>query len=150
MSGSLFPGASGHGRIDKRQAAVKAISPATVALLSAHSALKVRREWIEKTAPENQHEHTRYFILGVGAEQGKRLGRAVREHWSADYKNYHKRDHHVWQEDRHRHRRTNIAQNLALTRNALLAIIPFDDKNNHPNEIRTHSDNPYITPGLCR
>lgn len=29
-------------------------------------------------------------------------------------------------EDDHRHRRINIAQNLALTRNALLALIPFD------------------------
>ena len=45
---------------------------------------------------------------------------------SYEEKNNHKRDHQVWQEDRHWHRRVNIAQNLALTRNALLAIIPCD------------------------
>ncbi|MBE2204624.1 MAG: hypothetical protein IAE94_09835 [Chthoniobacterales bacterium] len=31
----------------------------------------------------------------------------------------------AWKEDRHRHRRPKAALNLALTRNALLAIIPF-------------------------
>jgi hypothetical protein len=33
---------------------------------------------------------------------------------------------------RHRFRRINIAQNLALTRNTLLAIIPFDEKRTSP------------------
>ena len=47
-------------------------------------------------------------------------------------RNHHKRHDCVWQKDRHRHRRVNIAQYLALTRNALLAIIPFDDKRNLP------------------
>jgi hypothetical protein len=40
-------------------------------------------------------------------------------------RNHDKRDDSVWQEDRHR--RINVAQNLALTRNALLALIPFDE-----------------------
>lgn len=39
--------------------------------------------------------------------------------------NHYKRDTSLWREDDHRHRRVNIAQNLALTRNVLLAIIPF-------------------------
>lgn len=104
-------------------------------LLSAHSAIKVRREWVEKTCPENAHEHTRSFISSLPPDQAMRLGWAVRTHWSVENKNHHKRDHHVWQEDRHRHRRVNIAQNLALTRNALLAIIPFDEKNNLPSLI---------------
>jgi len=88
---------------------------------------------VEKTSPENEHEHTRNFISSLPPDQAERLGRAVREHWSVENKNHHKRDHHVWQEDRHRHRRANIAQNLALTRNALLAIIPFDGKKNLPS-----------------
>lgn len=44
--------------------------------------------------------------------------------------NHYKRDTCQWREDDHRHRRTNVAQNLALTRNALLAIIPFDEDKN--------------------
>lgn len=100
----------------------------------------MRREWVEKTCPENEHEHTRSFIASLPSEQAARLGTDAREHWSVENKNHHKRDHHVWQEDRHRHRRVNIAQNLALTRNALLAIIPFDEKNNLPSLIVGYQD----------
>ena len=50
-------------------------------------------------------------------------------------RNHPKRDDSVWQEDRHRSRRVNVGQNLALTRNALLAIIPFDEKKNLPSLI---------------
>ena len=111
-----------------------------VGLLSAHSAIKVRREWVEKTCPENAHEHTRSFISSLPPDQSVRLGWSVRAHWSVENKNHHKRDHHVWQEDRHRHRRINIAQNLALTRNALLAIIPFDPQRNLPSLIADYQE----------
>ncbi len=40
-------------------------------------------------------------------------------------RNNYKRDTSLWQDDDHRHRRVNLAQNLALTRNVLLVIIPF-------------------------
>ena len=90
---------------------------------------------MEKTTPENEHEHTRSFISSLMPDERERLGWAARDHWSVENKNHHKRDHHVWQEDRHRHRRVNIAQNLALTRNALLAVIPFDEKKNLPTLI---------------
>lgn len=109
-------------------------------LLSAHSAIKVQREWVEKATPENEHERTRCFLSSLPPDQGLRLGRAVREHWSVENKNHYKRDHHVWQEDRHRHRRANIAMNLALTRNALLAIIPFDEHRNLPSLVEDYRD----------
>jgi hypothetical protein len=51
-----------------------------------------------------------------------------------------KRDHHVWQEDHHRHRRINIAQNLTLTNNVLPAIIPLDVKRNFPCLIVNYQD----------
>jgi predicted transposase YbfD/YdcC len=117
-------------------------------LLSAHSAIKVRREWVEKTSPEDKHEHTRSFISSLPPDQSVRLGQAVREHWSVENKNHHKRDHHVWQEDRHRHRRVNVAQNLALTRNALLAIIPFDEKKNLPSLIADYQDHKQLAIDL--
>ena len=49
----------------------------------------------------------------------------MREHWSVENRNHHKRDASAWQEDRHRHRKPNAALNLALTRNVLLALIPL-------------------------
>lgn len=109
-------------------------------LLSAHSAVKVRREWFEKSTPEDERDHTRCFLSSLPPDQGKRIGRAVRTHWSVENKNHRKRDDKIWQEDRHRHRRSNVAQNLALTRNALLAIIPFDEKRNLPSWIDEYRD----------
>lgn len=56
--------------------------------------------------------------------------KAVRGHWMVENGNHYKRDTCQWKEDDHRHRRVNVAQNLALTRNALMAIIPYDNERN--------------------
>jgi predicted transposase YbfD/YdcC len=110
--------------------------------------LKVNRTWHEKKAPEETYEHTRYYISSIPIKKGeekqsaKDLGEIVRGHWCVENCNHHKRDDSVWQEDRHRHRRANIAQNLALTRNALLAIIPFDDERNLPELISEYRHQP--------
>ncbi len=69
-------------------------------------------------------------------------------HWSVENRNHHKRDDSVWQEDRHRHRRPRVAQNLALTRNALLAVIPFDEKSNLPSLIAHYQQNPQLAINL--
>jgi predicted transposase YbfD/YdcC len=119
---------------------VRPLKPVDAGLLSACSAIKVQREWVEKTRLDAQHVHIRHFISSVAAENQARLGRAAREHWSIENRNHHKRDDGVWQEDRHRHRRINVAQNLALTRNALLAIIPFDEKHNLPSLIAYYQE----------
>jgi hypothetical protein len=50
----------------------------------------------------------------------------VRGHWGIENRNHYKRDVSFWQEDKHCHRKPKAALNLALTRNALLAIIPFE------------------------
>lgn len=134
-----------HGRIDIRSAAVCAIAPVDVGLLSASSGVKVRREWRAKTEPESEARvHIRHFISSLPPENPAHLGRAVRGHWSVENRNHHKRDDSVWQEDRHRHRRPRVAQNLALTRNALLAVIPFDEKRNLPTLIAHYQQNPKL------
>jgi hypothetical protein len=60
-------------------------------------------------------------------QERKRSAAAARGHWSVENRNHYKRDASAWQEDRHRHRKPNAALNLALTRNVLLAIIPFEE-----------------------
>lgn len=50
----------------------------------------------------------------------------MRGHWSVETRNPYKHDASAWQDDRHRHRKPNAALNLALTRNVLLALIPFE------------------------
>lgn len=117
-------------------------------LLSACTAMVVRREWVEKIRLETEHVHLRYFISSLATEHKERLGHAARGHWSVENRNHHKRDDSVWQEDRHRHRRINVAQNLALTRNALLAIIPFDEERNLPSLIADYQERKQLAINL--
>jgi predicted transposase YbfD/YdcC len=104
---------------------VAAISPITAGLVGTHSAVRVRRDWSEKKNPRASGSHVRVFLTSLRVENKSRSLQAVRGHWSIENRNHHKRDASAWQEDRHRHRRPRAAQNLALTRNALLALIPF-------------------------
>jgi hypothetical protein len=98
----------------------------TVSLPFARSAVVVRRDWQIKNAEQTQAKsHVRYFLTSLGPGENQRIPAAVRGHWSVENLNHYKRDTCLWLEDDHRHRRANIAQNLALTRNALLALIPF-------------------------
>ena len=91
----------------------------------------VERTWSVKNKPgEAEKNHARYFLSSLDPEQGKEAARAVRGHWMVENANHYKRDTCQWREDDHRHRRINVAQNLALTRNALLAIIPCDGGRN--------------------
>ena len=48
----------------------------------------------------------------------------------------------------HRHRRANIAMNLALTRNALLVIIPFNEKKNLPALVEEYRDHKQLAINL--
>jgi TnpA family transposase len=57
-------------------------------------------------------------------------------------KTHYKKDTCQWLEDAHRHRRVNATQNLALTRNALLSIIPFDEKKNLSSWLDTYQSSP--------
>ncbi len=98
----------------------------TAGLPFARSAAVVRRDSQNKNAAQTQEKvHVRHFLTSLAPEEKQRIPAAVRGHWSVENLNHYKRDTCLWREDDHRHRRVNIAQNLALTRNALLAIIPF-------------------------
>ena len=89
----------------------------------------VKREWVDKNDPKLERQsHDRFFITSHIAERAKLTAQEVRSHWSVENKNHYKKDVSSWREDDHRHRGGNAAQNLALMRSALLAIIPFDEK----------------------
>ena len=110
-----------------RRGALAPISPVNAGLPGARSAITIQRDWSEKKDPlPTQKSHTRHFLSSLPAPEKSRATRAVREHWSVENRNHHKRDASAWQEDRHRHRKPNAALNLALTRNVLLALIPFE------------------------
>ena len=104
-----------------------AITPVNAGLPGARCAITIQRDWSEKKDPlQTQKSHTRYFLSSLSEKEKTRATNAVRQHWSVENRNHHKRDASAWQEDRHRHRKPNAALNLALTRNVLLALIPFE------------------------
>jgi hypothetical protein len=103
----------------------------------------VERVWSVKTQPEEADKsHTRYFISSLDTDQGPHAAKAIRGHWMVENANHYRRDTCQWREDDHRHRRINIAQNLALTRNALLTIIPFDADRNLRSLLDEYHRNP--------
>lgn len=113
-------------------------------LFGAQSVVLVRREWVEINDSDlERHSHDRYFITSHDAQRAKTTAQEVRSHWSVENKNHYKKDVSFWREDRHRHRRVNVAQNLALMRSALLAIIPFDEKQNLDDCLNTYSHQPH-------
>jgi predicted transposase YbfD/YdcC len=101
------------------------------------------REWTLDKEPEvAPKSHVRYFLSSLHPSETKLIPKAIREHWSVENLNHYKRDTSQWREDDHRHRRANIAQNLALTRNALLAIIPFTKKEPLSSCLETYNRRP--------
>jgi predicted transposase YbfD/YdcC len=64
--------------------------------------------------------------LDAGQIPATRLAAAIRGHWSVENKIHWQRDASRWREDHCRLRRPNAAFNLAVLRNALLALIPHD------------------------
>lgn len=104
------------------------ISPVTAGLPGARSTLTIQRDWTEKNDPlQIRKSHTRHFLSSLSPHEKTRAPGAARGHWAVETRNHYKRDASAWQEDRHRHRKPNAALNLALTRNVLLALIPFAD-----------------------
>lgn len=113
--------------MDVRRGAVAPITPVNAGLPGARSAITVQRDWQEKRDQlQTQKSHVRHFLCSLTVGEKKRTTQAVRGHWSVENRNHHKRDAGPWQEDRHRHRKPAAALNLALTRNVLLALIPFE------------------------
>ena len=70
-------------------------------------------------------------LFGTSIEYGTKtafqISRIIRGHWSVENLNHWKRDASLWREDRSPKRNPRGAKNLALIRNALLAVIPFEE-----------------------
>jgi predicted transposase YbfD/YdcC len=68
----------------------------------------------------------RHFITSLrpGEADGRKLAELIRNHWGVENRNHWRRDASRWKEDACRLRNPQAAQNFALLRNALLALIP--------------------------
>jgi predicted transposase YbfD/YdcC len=101
----------------------------------------IKREWTEKKTGKASRE-TRCFITSLNAAEADetRLLREVRGHWSVENKNHWRRDSRAWEEDKCLHRKSTAAQNLAIIRNTLLAVIPGSEHGNLPDTLEYYRD----------
>ena len=94
----------------------------------ARQLLSLTRWYREKKSTEDFKSETRHFITSLEEEDAShtRLAEIARGHWSVENKNHWKKDATLWREDRSVRRKSKGARNLALLRNAILAIIPHE------------------------
>lgn len=91
----------------------------------ARQLLSLTRWYRERKSSAEFKSETRYFItsLSEGRVSLARLAAIARGHWSVENKNHWKKDASLWREDRGMRRKAKGAKNLALLRNAILALI---------------------------
>lgn len=87
--------------------------------------MSLTRWYRERKSTADFKSETRYFItsLSEGQQSLARLAAIARGHWSVENKNHWKKDASLWREDRGMRRKAKGAKNLALLRNAILALI---------------------------
>jgi len=124
----------GHGRIEVRDLKAAPIEAEACGFPHARQVAEATRRLIDPETGETaidpktgkEKTETRHFIISLGPEamDPAGLARLIRGHWSVENRNHWKRDASQWREDACRLRRPKAAQNFALLRNTLLALIP--------------------------
>lgn len=114
-----------HGRIEWRELRVCEFDPDAALFPGARQLVSITRHHCEKKHAGNFKHETRHFLttLREGDASNARLAEICRKHWSVENKNHWRKDATVWREDRSVRRKPRGAKNLALLRNAILALI---------------------------
>jgi hypothetical protein len=119
----------GHGRFEIRDLTVVEVD--TEVSPFPHVAQIIKETRIYRDTKDGALPSMSVRIFGTSHRPGEKsvtqLGQMIREHWSVENRNHWKRDATRWREDRSPKRCARGAKNLALLRNALLAVIPFED-----------------------
>ncbi len=118
----------GHGRYEIRDLTVVAVDTEVSPFPHIATILKSTRIYRSAKKDAEPEMAIRLFGTSIGYEEktAAQLGRIIRQHWSVENLNHWKRDATYWREDRAPKRNPKGAKNLALLRNALLAVIPFE------------------------
>lgn len=105
--------------------------------------IKVTR--IYRSTKEGSEPEMAVRLFGTSHEEGSKthaqLLKMVRGQWSVENLNHWKRDATYWREDKAPKRNPKGAKNLALMRNALLAVIPFEEFDSLNDAFDTYRDN---------
>jgi predicted transposase YbfD/YdcC len=117
------------------------VQAAQIGFPYAAQVFSIQREWTEKKTGKSKRE-TRWFITSLSVEEAgaRRLLREARGHWSVENKNHWRRDSRAWEEDKCLHRKNAAAQNLAIIRNTLLAVLPGTQHGNLPATLEHYRD----------
>lgn len=116
---------TGHGRIEYRELRACAFDLDVALFPGARQLVSITRHHRAKSSDGDYKGETRHFITSIAQGEATlpRLAEIARQHWSVENKNHWRKDATAWQEDRSARRKPRGAKNLALLRNALLAII---------------------------
>jgi len=137
----------GHGRYEIRDITIAAVDTEVSPFPHVRQIIKCTR--IYRSRKEGAEPQMAVRLFGTSIEYGEKtaaqISRIIRGHWSVENLNHWKRDATYWREDRAPKRNPRGAKNLALMRNALLAVIPFESFGSlneafeHYRENRAHS-----------
>jgi predicted transposase YbfD/YdcC len=118
-----------HGRVEWRELRVITFDLDKALFPGARQLASLTRWYREKKSSAGFKSETRYFITSLGEGQASlaRLAAIARGHWAVENKNHWKKDATLWREDRGVRRKPKGARNLALLRNAILALIRPDE-----------------------
>lgn len=120
---------SGHGRWEVRDLTIAPVDTEVSPFPHVATILKSTR--IYRSTKKGSEPQIAVRLFGTSIEYGTKtpaqLARIIREQWSVENLNHWKRDASYWREDRAPKRNAQGAKNLALMRNALLAVIPFEE-----------------------
>ena len=119
----------GHGRYEIRDITLVAVD--TEVSPFPHIAQIIKCTRIYRSTKEGAEPEMAVRLFGTshayGSKSATQISKLIREHWSVENLNHWKRDASYWREDRAPKRDPKGAKNLALIRNALLAVIPFEE-----------------------
>lgn len=104
--------------------------------------MSLTRYYCEKKSAGDFKNETRHFITSLEEDEASfaRLAAIGRGHWSVENRNHWRKDATVWREDRGARRKPRGAKNLALLRNAILALIE-PDRHDSLNQAFKHYSN---------
>lgn len=116
---------TGHGRIEWRHLRVCEWDLDAALFPGARQLVSITRHHCEKKSAGDFKNETRHFLTTLRESDAShaRLVEIGCKHWSVENKNHWRKDATVWREDRGGRRTTRGAKNLALLRNAILALI---------------------------
>ena len=118
----------GHGRYEVRDITIVPVDTEVSPFPHVAQIIKCTRIYCSKADGAEPEMAVRLFgtSIEVDVKTVAQISRIIREHWSVENLNHWKRDATYWREDRAPKRNPRGAKNLALLRNALLTVIPFE------------------------